>query len=39
MSNIENTCWQLFNKTGEVGYYLLYKAIKETEESVTDGTN
>ncbi|HBP43462.1 MAG TPA: hypothetical protein DD621_02115 [Clostridiales bacterium] len=26
------TCWKLFNETGEINYYLLYKALKEKVE-------
>lgn len=29
MENLEDTCFEIFNKTGEVGYYLLYKALKK----------
>lgn len=24
----EDICWKLFEKTGNINYYLLYKAIK-----------
>ena len=26
---MEDLCWELFEKTGKVCYYLLYKAIKK----------
>ncbi len=32
MEDLKNTCWKLFNETGEVSYYLLYKALKEEDE-------
>ena len=25
---MEDICWELFEKTGQINYYLLYKAIK-----------
>lgn len=36
MENLENATFKLFSKTGEVGYYMLYRALKETNK---DGTN
>ena len=36
MENIEKTSFKLFSKTGEVGYYMLYRALKENNK---DGTN
>lgn len=32
MDNAMDTCWKLFNETGEINYYLLYKALKEKVE-------
>lgn len=31
MSDFANTCWNMFCKTGEVSYYMLYKALKEED--------
>ncbi len=28
----ERLLWELFNKTGNPSYYMLYKAVKEGEE-------
>ncbi|MGN0961828.1 MAG: YqzL family protein [Christensenellales bacterium] len=25
---MEDLCWELFEKTGQINYYLLYNAIK-----------
>lgn len=30
----KDTCWQLFRETGEVGYYLLYTALKEDNSTI-----
>lgn len=38
MENLEKTCWKLFNKTGEVSYYMLYRALRE-EDNIDNGTN
>lgn len=27
--NIKDTAWEMFEKTGKVSYYLLYKNLKE----------
>ena len=29
MDDMIDTCWKLFNQTGEINYYLLYRALKE----------
>ncbi|MCI5714585.1 MAG: YqzL family protein [Firmicutes bacterium] len=29
MDDMIDTCWKLFNETGEINYYLLYRALKE----------
>ena len=29
MYDMIDTCWKLFNETGEINYYLLYRALKE----------
>ncbi len=33
MGNLKNTCWDLFNQTGEINYYLLYKALEEDKDT------
>ncbi len=37
MEDLAKTCWSMFCKTGEVNYYMLYKALKEEDNTV--GTN
>lgn len=29
----EELCWELFKKTGQINYYMLYKALKKEETS------
>ena len=29
MDDMIDTCWKLFNETGEINYYLLYRALME----------
>ena len=29
MKKPEDTAWELFEKTGKAGYYMLYKKLKE----------
>ncbi len=36
MNKLENTSFKMFTKTGEVGYYMLYRALKDNNK---DGAN
>ncbi len=36
MKSFEDACFKLFSKTGEVSYYMLYRALKDNKK---DGTN
>ena len=31
MDDMIDTCWKLFNETGEINYYLLYKTLKKNK--------
>lgn len=30
--NVKDVCWNLFKETGEINYYMLYKALDERED-------
>ena len=32
MKKPEDSAWELFEKTGKTGYYMLYKKLKEKEK-------
>jgi len=33
---MENTAWGLFAASGSIGYYMLYKALKKTDDDMHD---
>ena len=32
MDNFKKTCWEMFSKTGDISYYMLYHALDEVEK-------
>lgn len=30
--NVKDVCWNLFKETGEINYYMLYKALDEGKD-------
>ena len=32
LESLDETLWQLFQKTGKTNYYLMYKAVKDCDE-------
>ena len=36
MKKPEDTAWELFEKTGKTGYYMLYKKLKDKKYELSD---
>ena len=34
MSDMKKLAWELFQQTGQIGYYNLFRALDETEKEV-----